>query len=108
MIASDSDIKGYCWHCARGLIKADYGREALCLGCGKATRVCRNCRFFAPGRPNACSEPMAERVADKQKANFCEFFDPNPNPSSSSSSPGGNAAAEAQADLRQAAEALFR
>ena len=63
-----TDIIGHCWHCGRDLAPSDYGREALCLGCGKPTRVCRNCRQFAPGRPNACLEPMTELVADKEKA----------------------------------------
>ncbi len=71
-----NDIIGHCWHCGRDLAPSDYGREALCLGCGKPTRVCRNCRQFAPGRPNACLEPMTELVADKEKANFCVLFDP--------------------------------
>lgn len=70
------DVIGRCWQCGRDLTKADYGRETLCLGCGKATRVCRNCRHYAPGKPNACREPMAEEVLDKERANFCEFFDP--------------------------------
>lgn len=71
---------GHCWHCGRPLSKADYGRETLCLGCEKPTRVCRNCNDYAPGRPNDCLEPMAERVMDKTAANHCEFFKPHPNP----------------------------
>lgn len=72
----NNDVIGRCWQCGRDLTKADYGRETLCLSCGKATRVCRNCRYYAPGKPNACLEPMAEEVLDKARANFCEFFDP--------------------------------
>lgn len=75
-----TDIAGTCWNCSRDLTKADYGREARCLGCDKPTRVCRNCRHFAPGRPNDCLEPMTERVLDKEKANFCERFDPTNRP----------------------------
>lgn len=71
-----TDIIGKCWHCGGALSRHDYGRETLCLGCGKATRVCRNCRHYAPGRPNACLEPMTEPVLDKERANFCELFDP--------------------------------
>ena len=95
------DIIGHCWHCGRDLAPCDYGREALCLGCGKPTRVCRNCRHYAPGRPNACLEPMTELVADKEKANFCELFDPSPNPAAGP----GTSPADA---LRQAADDLFR
>ncbi|MEJ2619176.1 MAG: hypothetical protein P8163_02695 [Candidatus Thiodiazotropha sp.] len=73
-------IKGKCWHCNRGLQAIDYGRETSCLTCGKPTRVCRNCRWYAPGRPNQCEEPAVEQVLDKEKANFCELFEPTLTP----------------------------
>ena len=95
------DIIGKCWHCGHPLSKAHYGRETLCPGCGKATRVCRNCRFYARGRPNDCEEPMAEEVMDKQRANFCDFFDPTPEPASAGTG-------SASADLLKAAEDLFK
>jgi hypothetical protein len=95
------EVVGRCWHCGRGLGRTDYGRETACLGCGKSTHVCRNCRFYAPARPNECQEPLVERVMDKTRANFCDFFmpareplqGPRPGPSD---------------ELRKAAEALFR
>jgi hypothetical protein len=37
-------------------------------------RACRNCAFYAPSAYNDCREPNAERVVDKERANFCEFF----------------------------------
>jgi len=67
---------GNCWHCGRSLSGADYGRETNCPSCQKPTHVCRNCAHFAPGRPNACVEPMAEPVLEKERANFCELFEP--------------------------------
>jgi hypothetical protein len=93
------DTLGKCWNCGRELAKADYGREATCLGCAKPTRVCRNCRHFAPGRPNECVEPLVERVLDKENANFCELFDP-------SKEPAGVASPDAD-DLLKQAEDLF-
>jgi hypothetical protein len=99
--AMNDDSVGKCWNCGRPLVKVDYGRETLCIGCGKPTRVCRNCRFYTRGRPNDCAEPMAEEVMNKEKANFCDFFDPNPEPAS------GDASA-AQTDLLKAAEDLFK
>jgi len=39
--------------------------------------ACPQCRFYAPGQYNDCREPQAERVLDKEKANFCDFFDPS-------------------------------
>lgn len=38
---------------------------------------CKNCRLFDPGKSNQCSEPQADYVRDKVKANYCEFFEPN-------------------------------
>lgn len=96
------EIIGKCWHCGAGLTKADYGRETTCLACGKPTRVCLNCRHFARGRPNDCMEPLAERVLDKSRANFCEHFDPTDRPAAA---PSVTAPANS---LRQAAQDLFR
>ncbi|MGD2081379.1 MAG: hypothetical protein PVF91_00310 [Chromatiales bacterium] len=94
-------VVGKCWSCGRELTPADLGRESLCPGCGKATRSCRNCRFYQPGQPDDCVEPMAERVLDKERANFCEYFEPDLDPRAG---PGGGA----DEDLRAAAEALFK
>ncbi|MCU7852843.1 MAG: hypothetical protein KZQ80_11565 [Candidatus Thiodiazotropha sp. (ex Monitilora ramsayi)] len=92
---------GKCWHCGTELQSSDYGRENSCLKCGKPTRVCRNCRWYAPSRPNQCEEPMAERIMEKDRANFCGYFEPT----------GEHGAAQAQSieeDLRKAAEDLFK
>ena len=94
-----SDIIGNCWHCGNELTKADYGRETNCISCGKPTRVCRNCRWYAPGRPNDCVEPTAEPVADKTKPNYCEHFEPTHNEDTKDSSAD---------DLLKAAESLFK
>ena len=45
-----------------------------CPGCHAALHCCRNCRFYSASAHNKCSEPSAEWVRDKEKANFCEFF----------------------------------
>lgn len=51
------------------------GRTEPCPGCGADLHVCLNCRFYDPSAPNACAEPNAERVLDKTKANFCDYFE---------------------------------
>ncbi len=96
-----SDFDGRCWNCGRALTGLDYGRESYCFGCSKPTRVCRNCRLYAPGRPNDCLEPLAEPEKDKERANFCEHFDPAERPASSTS-------AAVPSDLLAAADALFK
>jgi predicted RNA-binding Zn-ribbon protein involved in translation (DUF1610 family) len=100
-IMTSDGIAGKCWHCGVELQPVDYGRESDCRYCGKSTRVCRNCRWYAPGRPNECEEPMAERVLDKTRANFCDFFEPT-------TEPRGDASTDSDKALRQAAEDLFK
>lgn len=95
------ETRGHCWHCGAGLTALDYGRECECPGCSAPTRCCRNCRHFAPGRANECMEPQVERVIDKARSNFCEWFEPAMNP-------GPGATAPDAESLRRAAEALFR
>ena len=52
------------------------GRRDACSACGADLRVCRQCRFYDPAVADACREPVAERVADKTRANFCDHFAP--------------------------------
>jgi len=45
-----------------------------CLNCGKDLRSCKNCRFFLSGARGDCRETSAEPQADKERANFCDWF----------------------------------
>lgn len=92
--------QGTCWHCGQSLTGTDYQRENRCPACGRATHACRNCRFFAPGRPNECQEPLVERVIDKERPNFCDYFEP-----AAQRDTGSRASAD---DLLKAAEDLFK
>lgn len=53
------------------------GRFDECPHCRAEMHCCLNCRFYDPYKPNQCMEPEADYVADKDRANFCEFFQPN-------------------------------
>jgi hypothetical protein len=50
------------------------GRRDACPACGADLHSCAQCEFYDVYSSNQCREPQAERVADKQQANFCEFF----------------------------------
>ncbi len=52
-------------------------RESLCNHCESYLRCCCNCFFYDEFAYNKCREPAAERVRDKERVNFCEFFQPN-------------------------------
>lgn len=49
-------------------------RSTACPGCGKELKVCLNCRFHRPGAHWDCLETIQEPVAEKGRANFCEYF----------------------------------
>ena len=55
-------------------MKGRIGFRDTCGNCGKDLHVCRACRFYDTGSYNECREPQAERVLDKERANFCEYF----------------------------------
>ena len=67
---------GTCWNCNNKLESTDYGRQETCPNCGKDSRVCYNCSFHDKAYNNECREPQADRVVDKDRSNFCDFFNP--------------------------------
>jgi hypothetical protein len=90
-----------CFRCRAGLVlDVPVTRSATCAACGAWVRVCRNCAFYAPGAHNDCREPSAERVVEKERANFCELFQ--------LATRGGAPAGGAAGGAREALDALFR
>jgi hypothetical protein len=71
-----------------------------CDQCGADVHVCKNCRFYDAKAYNECVEPSAERVREKERSNFCEFFEPNEKTFA--------AKINTADDLRAKAEALFK
>ena len=89
------------------------GRRDTCPGCGIDLHVCQQCRFYDVRVYNECHEPQAERVLDKTRSNFCDYFaivDAAPPAAATPVRPGTSAAGAAnraggpRADL----ERLFR
>lgn len=37
-------------------------------------RCCKMCTFYDPKSYNECRESSADRIQDKEKANFCDYF----------------------------------
>lgn len=91
---------GACWNCGLKLEALDYGRGDVCSGCGRDTRVCKGCIHFDASSHNQCREPQAERVVEKERSNFCDYFEP-----AASVGASGN---PSQTALKNAAEALFK
>lgn len=91
---------GKCYHCNDDLTVLDFGRADTCRNCGKATRVCKNCEHYEVGQHNDCRESQADRVVEKEKANFCDYFKP--------SNRAGNTQNPTASDLKAKADALFK
>lgn len=49
-------------------------RSSTCVSCGKDLKICYNCRFYSKGVQNDCLETSAEPVRDKDRSNFCDYF----------------------------------
>lgn len=67
-----------CWKCGASLAEEPLplARETRCRGCGADQHVCRLCTFYRTGIANECREPIAERIVNKERANFCGYFAP--------------------------------
>ncbi len=49
-------------------------RHEECHKCGAAIHCCKMCKYYDPSAYNECRESVADRVVDKEKANYCDFF----------------------------------
>jgi hypothetical protein len=51
------------------------GRIETCERCGADLHACLNCVHYDKTVAYHCRERRAEEVADKDRANYCEFFE---------------------------------
>lgn len=91
---------GTCWSCGQGLNHLEYGRGDTCTRCGRDTRVCKGCIFYDRTCNNECREPQADRVVEKERSNFCDYFKPSSAKTLNTTDP--------KEAARLAAEALFK
>lgn len=90
-----------CAACGAALsLSPPIGRKDDCPQCHAELRACRQCKSYDPYAPNECRDAAAERVRDKERANFCEYFQLR--------KPGPLAGSPTKESLRAAAEALFK
>jgi hypothetical protein len=90
-----------CWKCGASLeaLTLPFSRTDECRACRAEVHVCRMCRFYDTTRSRSCAEPVADEVRDKDRANFCGYFEP----AAGRYQPAGTATEGA----RNALEALF-
>ena len=88
-----------CFNCSHKItVSLPVPRKDDCEKCGYDLHACLNCRFYEANSYNECKEPQAEKVQDKDRANFCTYFEPGD----------GNNNGDKSSDLLSAAEALFK
>ena len=64
-----------CWSCGRPTgIEGKVTRSDSCPQCLADLRCCRGCRHFDPTRRFQCREVVETNVTNKEKNNFCDFF----------------------------------
>lgn len=90
----------YCAFCGHKVpLEGKVMKRDVCPHCSRDLRCCKQCKFYDRNAYNDCKEVMAERVVDKERANFCEYFVPR-----------GTAVSvtNRETDARAALEALFK
>lgn len=67
-----------CWKCGAPIADQPLplARVAACTVCRSDLHVCRLCLFYDRRAARECREPVAEAVQDKERANFCGYFQP--------------------------------
>jgi hypothetical protein len=66
----------HCWKCGTEYTLPGLpGRLECCGSCGSDLKVCLNCVSYDPRLAHQCRDRRADPVAEKNMANFCEYFD---------------------------------
>lgn len=93
-------IEVNCFSCEKKLEFSDrIGLRDSCWSCGADAHVCRNCQHYDDKSYNECREPVAERIREKDRSNFCDQFVPRQ---------WAGGVQKSKEDLMSAAEALFK
>ena len=93
-----------CHHCLKETaLPLPIGRRDECPHCHVDSHVCKNCEHYDVQLNNECREPKAERVVEKDRANFCDEFGAH-----KLKAGGVNPLQEAKVTARQAASVLFK
>ena len=67
-----------CYNCNHSLaaLSLPLSRRDLCASCGVHLHVCRMCVAYDPAVTRQCREDDADDVLEKDRLNFCEWFEP--------------------------------
>lgn len=82
-------------------IKGKVGRQDTCPHCNRDLRCCKQCKFYDSNAFNECREVLAERIGEKERSNFCDYFAPR------GAKTGGGSFSRAK-EAKMALEELFK
>lgn len=65
-----------CWKCGQPIndLSLPISRTDYCPSCRAELHVCHQCHFYNPKMAHQCYEPIAEQIDNKERANFCGYF----------------------------------
>ena len=64
-----------CFNCGKELLLSGHvSRREECGSCRADIHVCKNCVFYDARVYNECRENQADVVREKDRANFCDYF----------------------------------
>ena len=92
-----------CFNCSKEVTlnsSGTVGRKEECESCGADLHCCKNCKFYDPASYNECAENQAERVVDKERGNFCDYF--------SYMQGSGSASKDSKSDTLKELDSLFK
>lgn len=63
-----------CVFCGFDIEDKKPGRGDECLNCNSDLHCCFQCVFYNDAFNNSCRENQAERTVEKERSNFCSYF----------------------------------
>lgn len=63
-----------CWKCGKEISLEKVTRMTECPLCGCDLHSCKGCKYYDNSSHYECRENVDYPVADKERANFCEYF----------------------------------
>jgi hypothetical protein len=66
-----------CYKCQKELLVGAnnfISRQDSCPHCYASLHACMMCLHYDERSYNECKEPVADRITDKTKANFCDYY----------------------------------
>lgn len=77
-------MKITCYQCLKPIdllpsYETSFPRKEECPHCETYLHCCKMCLYYDSMSYNECRESVAERIVDKEKANFCGLFKINQN-----------------------------